>query len=345
MNARVCIDDASGIGTARRSALVCASEAGLSEQRAAAVGLIVTELATNIVRHAGSGSLLVQRVASPLGDAVEIQAVDGGPGIEDTVRCLRDGYSSRGTAGTGLGAAKRFADEFDLYATPSGTVVVARVFVREGAKQMQPASACPVAWGYTMQAAPRETCNGDALAVATNTDVIGALVADGLGHGPQAARASNLAASLFGSPWLHDLPGYVEHAHGALASTRGAALAACRLDVRHGRLAWLGVGNIAGTLLTTAGSRRLLSHNGTVGQPGIRIRPIDYDCVDAGLLVMHSDGIRSNWNLDPYPGLEHRHPALIAATLARDFRRGNDDSTLLVVRFPAASTTTGAAHA
>jgi len=53
-------------------------------------------------------------------------------------------------------------------------------------------------------------------------------------------------------------------------------------------------------------------------------------------LIMYSDGLQSRWNLQDYPGLVHRHPAVIASVLHRDFCRGRDDVTVLVVALEAA---------
>lgn len=50
------------------------------------------------------------------------------------------------------------------------------------------------------------------------------------------------------------------------------------------------------------------------------------------VLVLHSDGISSRWSLEQYPGLRDCHPALIAGVLHRDFRKGHDDSTVVVIR-------------
>ena len=47
---------------------------------------------------------------------------------------------------------------------------------------------------------------------------------------------------------------------------------------------------------------------------------------------MHSDGLQTKWKLDAYPGLQMRHPSLVAAVLYRDYRRGRDDVTVLVAR-------------
>ena len=56
-----------------------------------------------------------------------------------------------------------------------------------------------------------------------------------------------------------------------------------------------------------------------------------YEDVAGQLLILFSGGLQSRWNLDDYPGLRHRHPALIAAVLHRDFRRGRDDVTVLAI--------------
>jgi hypothetical protein len=50
------------------------------------------------------------------------------------------------------------------------------------------------------------------------------------------------------------------------------------------------------------------------------------------LLVMHSDGLATHWNLDQYPGLVGRRPSLIAGVLYRDFARGRDDVTVVVAK-------------
>ncbi len=64
-----------------------------------------------------------------------------------------------------------------------------------------------------------------------------------------------------------------------------------------------------------------MSHNGTVGAEMRKVKSLDYTCPEQALLVMHSDGLQSRWSLDPYPGLVHRHPAVIAAILYRDYCR------------------------
>jgi hypothetical protein len=49
-------------------------------------------------------------------------------------------------------------------------------------------------------------------------------------------------------------------------------------------------------------------------------------------LVLYSDGLTTHWDLNAYPGLISRHPSLIAGVLYRDFNRGNDDVSVVVVK-------------
>ena len=101
---------------------------------------------------------------------------------------------------------------------------------------------------------------------------------------------------------------------------------------------YAGIGNIVGRAWSApSGSRGLASQNGTVG---VQIRQVLRRSSTRGrrraLLLMHSDGITSRWSLDTYPGLLLRHPAVIAGVLRRDFGRGRDDATMVVVSRPLA---------
>src|SRR5688572_24636345 len=91
---RVAVYDVSAIGEARRCAAKLAFEAGLGDTAAGRVAIIATELATNLVRHARGGEMLMQLVPHGAGRAVELLAIDRGPGMADPERCMRDGYST-----------------------------------------------------------------------------------------------------------------------------------------------------------------------------------------------------------------------------------------------------------
>jgi anti-sigma regulatory factor (Ser/Thr protein kinase) len=314
------IGDPSAIGEARRDAQRLAAHYTLDETTSGRIGVVVTELATNILRHGGGGELLLQTLPTANGTTVEVLAVDRDPGMRDVEQCLQDGYSSGGgTLGTGLGAVRRMAAEFDLYSVSArGTVVMARVG--------EPAPR----FGAVSTAKGGETVCGDAWRMASGEYSQTALVViDGLGHGPSAAEAAQKAADSFTAKPFETPARQIERAHQALAGTRGAAVACAAWDAARA-LSYAGIGNIAGRLCGTGGNQGLVSHNGTLGFQMRRVQQFNYPLSENTLLIMHTDGISARWDLDDHEGLRFRHPAVIAATLHRDHSRGRDDSTILV---------------
>ena len=88
----------------------------LTRIRQGKAALIVTEAATNLIKHAGGGELIVQGLDhEQLGPGLEILALDSGRGMSDVGQCVADGYSTAGSPGTGLGAIGRLADSFEIY--------------------------------------------------------------------------------------------------------------------------------------------------------------------------------------------------------------------------------------
>jgi anti-sigma regulatory factor (Ser/Thr protein kinase) len=310
------IRDGSAIGEARRDSLRLAEAAGLSATAVGRVAIVATELANNLLRHAEHGELLLQSVQD---DCVEVIAVDRGPGMGDVQGCLRDGYSSRGTPGTGLGAVRRLAAEFDIHSEPArGTAVMARI---GGAKSERFGAICTAKDG--------ELDCGDTWRLARARGKTSLAVIDGLGHGTQAAEAAQKAAGIFqNDPFLKPRE-QMTRMHQALHGTRGAAGACAHLEGKD--FSYAGIGNISGRLCEPAGSSRgLVSHSGTLGVQTRRVQQFDYPQVGA-LLIMHSDGISARWDLNDRVELRSHHPALVAAVLYRDHSRGRDDATIVVI--------------
>jgi anti-sigma regulatory factor (Ser/Thr protein kinase) len=323
----VAVADPSQVGEARRTALRMAEEAALSDTECGAVGVVVTELASNLSKYASDGRILLQVLRRASGRCLEVLAVDSGPGIADVERCLRDGFSTSGTPGTGLGAVRRMSSEFDVYSAPgAGTVVLARVGTRCGRPMER-----GYQWAAVSAPAPHELVCGDAWRVLERDGEIALLVADGLGHGPFAAEAADRAAQEFDASAFDALGAFVERAHRALSGSRGAAMAAAHV-ARNAVVHYAGVGNIAGSVVTSSQSRGLFSQNGTVGLQMRKAQQLEYDWPERALLIMHSDGVSNRWSLGAYEGLIARHPAVVAGVLLRDFGRGRDDATVVVVR-------------
>jgi hypothetical protein len=167
-----------------------------------------------------------------------------------------------------------------------------------------------------------------------NEQCVVILIADGLGHGPSAAEAAEAVARAFEANPFAGPKAILQSGHSEATGSRGAAAAVAQLSYDSGVLRYAGVGNIAGNLILDGQSRGLASHNGIVGVQIRKVQEFEYTRPASGLLIMHSDGVQTRWSLDHYPGLARRHPAVISAVLARDFKRGRDDLTVVVVRFP-----------
>ena len=275
---------------------------------------------------------MVRGWISPTHKAVDIIALDRGPGMSDLQRCLRDGYSTGGSLGQGLGAVRRLSTDFDIYSMPArGTAVYCRVAAENDVKAM--AGHKPLEWAAISAPAPGETECGDGWRVAQSGSLAAVVIADGLGHGPLAAVAANEAMRVFDQEPFAAPCAYLETAHQSLHSTRGAALAIARVDLERRVLVYAGIGNISANLISgDAQDRTLPSHNGIIGVQIRKTQEFELPLTDNQLLLMHSDGLQGRWNLADYPGLSRRNVALIAAVLYRDFKRGRDDTTVLAMR-------------
>ncbi|HEY0159827.1 MAG TPA: SpoIIE family protein phosphatase [Thermoanaerobaculia bacterium] len=325
------VTDSSEVAGARRVASQCAAALRLSETVAGKAALVATELATNILKHGNGGSILIGSDLSR-GTCITLVAIDKGQGITSVPAALRDGFSTAGSPGTGLGAIKRAASLFDLYALPDrGTVVLARIedeTRRTGTEQLP-----PIVVGGVCVPLPGEEYSGDAWTSIASRDEVTIGVADGLGHGISASEASAAAVRVFSEPGERPLERILQDAHGALRPTRGAAVGLARIHHAHGRVDFSGVGNIAGAIVAEEGTtRRVVSLNGIVGHEMRKVQSFSYPWTHGSVLILQSDGVSSSWNAANYPGLLQHHPALIAAVLFRDHCRGNDDATVVVAK-------------
>jgi anti-sigma regulatory factor (Ser/Thr protein kinase) len=320
----ITVDHLSSAGTVRRQATSLARRLGFHDERTAGIAIVATELATNQVKHAGSGNVLL-RVRRGGGEAaLELVAVDSGPGIADVEYALTDGNSTAGTLGIGMGAFVRLASGWDLYSRPGMGTVVTTTFANDPARRSPAAKAA----GLTRPMAGQDVC-GDAYALRVDDGVVSAMLADGLGHGPMAAKASQEAVRAFRAAPVGPPTALLTAVHRALHGTRGAAVAVAQ--VSEGTVRYAGIGNIAGTVLDDTGSRGMISHPGIAGAQARTIRENTYPIGPGGLVVMYSDGLTARMDLAPYVGLRAKAPLTVATVLMRDFGVRQDDASTLVV--------------
>ncbi|MFG2025553.1 ATP-binding SpoIIE family protein phosphatase [Streptomyces sp. NPDC048825] len=339
------VHDSTRVRDVRVATDEAAARAGLDEDRTAGATLVATELATNLLKHAGGGWILLDIVDSPTADPaherariVQIVAVDHGPGMYNVEAALRDGYSTTASLGAGLGTCRRVADDFDLHSTPGrGTVAMARIGARPGRSggHARPARPPVRAGGINIPFAGADY-SGDAWAGVRAGNLVTLMLADGLGHGPDAARASSAAVEELRRS--ADMPPaeLLRRLDGALRDTRGAAVAVAQVDVAAGQLHFAGVGNIGARLRCGDKWQPLLSRPGIVGaHQSARLPQRQVGWEDDCLLVLHSDGLPSRWSPGPAAYSSSLDPAVVAAVIVRDAsspaRPVRDDTTVAVL--------------
>jgi anti-sigma regulatory factor (Ser/Thr protein kinase)/serine/threonine protein phosphatase PrpC len=302
-----------------------AASANFKDAEQSHVALVATELASNLVRHATGGEILLR---SPGVGGLELWSLDKGPGMANVTQCLADGYSTTKGLGAGLGTMTRLATSWDIDSRPGvGTVVW--LHMTSGQVPSVPAVFDIGAICLPMSG---ETVSGDAWGMRLMAEGVQFVVADGLGHGPFAAQASQQAIRLLQGDAISTPQALLNAMHASMRETRGAAVSVAQIDRAQGELRYAGVGNISGVLLTSQRAQHLFCHSGIVGHQMPRTQTVTHPWTSQALLVLHSDGLKSRWDLSDYPGLIRRHPSVIAGVLYRDFTRGSDDVTVIVVR-------------
>ncbi|GII96921.1 ATP-binding SpoIIE family protein phosphatase [Sinosporangium siamense] len=319
------VEDPSAVGAARRAATVIAEAVGFDEHECGRVALAVSEAASNLVKHAVAGKILIRSLAQP-GGAVEVIAVDTGPGMADFARVMRDGYSTAGTLGVGLGGIARMASAYEVYSMPGRGTVMAMWFTADTA----PPPDIQVS-GLTRPIGEESVC-GDAFAYVDSPGGTVAMLCDGLGHGELAAHASRQAVRTFRKHNDLSPAAIVERVHSALAGTRGGAVAVAALDRGSGTVFYAGLGNVAGWIVTPESRQGMISVPGIAGHQSRKVREYSYTAPPYSMIVMHSDGLTERWEPTAFPGLTARAPSVVAATLLRDAGTRRDDAAVLTVK-------------
>ena len=324
------ITDPTHAAEARRRAVAQAEEVNIAEHDRGSLAIAVTEMATNVVKHASRGMIVVETITRNGSLGVRILGLDKGPGIRELGQALQDGYSSAGTAGNGLGAIRRLSHEFDIYTGPGlGTAVLAEFWAQKNGHsnlQLEIGGVCVPVKG-------EEVC-GDGWGARNISEATVLMVVDGLGHGVLAAEAAGEAERVFLNARSESPASILQDSHGALKKTRGAAMAVASLYLQKRTISFAGIGNIGASVVTPSTSRGMASHNGTLGHHVQRVQEFTFPWNADSILVMHSDGLKSGWDLNQYPGIWSKHPGLIAGMLYRDYARERDDVTVLIARNP-----------
>ena len=317
------VEDASAVAACRQAVQIMAERLRFPAARIGQLALAVTEAASNLHKHAEQGSLLLCVNRDGPQPGIDLVTIDAGPGVRDVTAALRDGHSTAGTLGIGLGAIQRLADFADLYSRPGhGTSLVARF-------RAVPAGPEP-RWAGLIRPITGETECGDAYGVVLADDTVTAVLCDGLGHGPLAAAAAAAGVAAVLDHPAGEPAALLERAHRRMSGTRGGAVGVVQVGGQLARFA--GLGNVAASIVSDGQRKSMISIPGIAGVQARTIRQFEYEAPPGSAVILHSDGVSNRWEAAALPALEARDPLLIAAVLLAEAGVHRDDAGVLVLK-------------
>lgn len=316
---------------ARQTAIEIAEAIGFDLTTRGEIAIAVSELVSNLVRHGGGGTCIL----TPLDDGgvigLEIEAVDRGPGIPDIEAAMADGYSTAGSLGYGLGTVNRIMDELEIESpgVGGGTRVVARRWRQQRSPPLRP---CPLSFGIATRAHPTADVNGDAFVLKQWGANALVAVIDGVGHGHFAHQAALAARGYVENHCARPVAEIFRGVARACRATRGVVMALARIDWEHQTLAVAGIGNVEVRVYGSTVPVHPILRRGILGVNAPEPIVTEAAWAPEALMVIHSDGIRSRWRWEDFPGLDQQPAETIAQTLLRALASETDDATVLVVR-------------
>ena len=307
-----------------------AQEAGINAARINELDLIVAEMTSNLFKYSDDGEILVGAFPNNGSPYIELISIDNGPGMNNPARMMQDGVSTSGTLGHGFGSMKRLSDTFELYSQAGwGTIVLSRVYNDpDAAKRMAKIIIRPI-----IVAKPGEVISGDGMVYKQNDKYFKLLLADGLGHGPEANKAVNEAAAAFRVCPEYSPTETLRFIHGMIKKTRGAVANVICYDFETKSWATTGIGNIAARIAGPATFRNHMSYNGIVGHniPNTMNDQL-YPAEQYNQVILCSDGIKTRWDMSKYPLISKYDQSVLAAAIYKDHARKNDDMSVIIAK-------------
>lgn len=189
-------------------------------------------------------------------------------------------------------------------------------------------------WGVASRPLPGEPESGDGHFVRETSFGWLLAVADGLGHGREAAAASRALVEVLERHVEEPLIELLRRCHDRLRTTRGVAISLATIEAASGTLNWVGVGNVEGLLCRAAPAVPqtiyITLRGGIVGYRLPEVQPGVLPLQDGDLLVLATDGIREGF---PAAVVPQQPPQAIADRILANFARPNDDALVLVARW------------
>lgn len=308
-----------------------ALKANFSDRKMGEIDIIVAEIASNLVKHAGGGQILVKLIEENEIQGIEIISIDNGPGMTDLNKMVTDGVSTTNTLGLGLGTIKRLSDNFHIYSQKNwGTVLLSRKFVKQ---QPPHAKRQKAEIKSVVVPKPGEVFCGDGFYIVTTNDHIKLFLGDGLGHGPEAEKAVCEAGNAFADCTEIYPPAIIRHIDASVRKTRGLVGMVAVFDLMHQKWELCGVGNIATRIIGPSISKNYMAYNGIIGLNVPRTLNAQEIIHEKGQsLTMCSDGLKSRWEPTRFTGILRQDLSVLAASLYKDYSRNIDDASIAICK-------------
>ena len=308
-----------------------AADLGFAEQDTEEIVLVAGELATNLVRHAAGGTMVLAPAKENGRSGVQIETVDAGPGIRDVDRALTDGYTTRGSLGYGLGTVNRLMDELDISAGMEGrgTHLTCRRWVRS---QKVSGRGCPLSFGAATRCHPKMNLNGDAFVIKKWGESALVAVIDGLGHGQFAHRAAEKAREYIERHFDLPLADIFRGTGHSCRATRGLVMALARFDWAEARLTYAAIGNIETRVMGPEVSMRFPIRRGIVGLNAPAAPVSEHRWEPDWVMILHSDGLTTKWRWEDLGSAVEKPATAVSQEITRRFATDNDDATVVVVK-------------
>jgi anti-sigma regulatory factor (Ser/Thr protein kinase) len=300
------------IGHARREAQTMANHLGFDAVAREEITLSIMELASNLIKHAGQGMLHLIPLEQEGHVGLQIEAIDQVPGIPDVHQATTDGFSSVGSLGIGLGTINRLMDEFNIEShLGRGTHILCRKWLRAPNNNL---NTSPLEWGIATRPRQRSDVNGDAFVAKAWAEFVLVGVIDGLGHGPFAHRAAESARHYIEAHYDQPLERIFQGTELACRATRGVVMALALFDWKKSVFQLASVGNIEVRLFPPAPFSYIV-RRGIVGLNAPHPRVTQHNWASNNQMLLFSDGIKTHWTWDDFPGLANKNITAAAQEL------------------------------
>jgi anti-sigma regulatory factor (Ser/Thr protein kinase) len=323
-------DDRSYFSLIKKEIHKAATDAGMNAVRISELDLIVAEMTSNLFKYSDDGELLMGVFSNGGSPYIELISIDNGPGMMNPAKMMQDGVSTSKTLGHGLGSMKRLSDTFELYSQVGwGTIVLSRVYSDpEKVKVKNEVIMRPI-----VVYKPGEKTSGDGFTYKKTDKYLKMMLADGLGHGPEANLAVREAAAAFKVFPDYSPTETLRFMHTSIKKTRGAVVTILGYDFTRKVWSCAGVGNIAVRMFGPVNFKNHMSYNGIVGHniPGT-MNDQEYAGDEFNQAMLCSDGIKTRIDFARYPMMYKYDLSILAAAIYKDHARRNDDMSVVIAK-------------